>query len=148
MKNLIQSTKFKKSISFLLAIIFFGFTIYFLIGNSDYFLGFASFICIIAGALLIIEVINTTKATPKVKEEPLDEDARWIKVCEHLIGSSFNVNLVVPILENKFTIERVNSTTEKSQYELWIEVLNFLCQIRYFGNTFDELKSKFTIKNK
>lgn len=148
MKNLIQSTKFKKSISFLSAIVFFGFAIYFLIGNSDYFLGFASFICIITGALLIVEAINTTKAKPKVEEELLDEDARWIKVCEHLIGSSFNVNLVVPILENKFTIERVDSTTEKSQYELWIEVLNFLYQIRYFGNTFDELKSKFTIKNK
>ena len=91
MKNLILSTKFKKSISFLLAIVFFGFAIYFLIGNSDYFLGFASFVCIIAGAFLIIEVINITKAIPKVEEELLDEDARWRKVCEHFICSRFSI---------------------------------------------------------
>ncbi len=148
MKNLILSTKFKKSISFLLAIVFFGFAIYFLIGNSDYFLGFASFVCIIAGAFLIIEVINITKAIPKVEEELLDEDARWRKVCEHFICSRFSIKNTIPILENKFTIERFNSNSKEDQYELWVDVLDFLSQIRYFGNTFDELKSKFTIKNK
>lgn len=148
MKRLIQSINLKQSILFLLAIVLLGFAVYFLVGNSDYFLGFASFVCIIAGALLIIEAITVTETKPKFNEELLDEDARWIKVCEHIIGSSFNINLVVPILENKFTIERVNSATEKSQYELWIEVLDFLYQIKYFGNTFNELKSKFTIKNK
>lgn len=148
MKRLIQSINFKQSILFLLAIVLLGFAVYFLVGNSDYFLGFASFVCIIAGALLIVEAINVTETKPKVEEELLNEDARWRKVCEHIICTSFNVNIVVPILENKFTIEKVNSTTQKSQYELWIEVLDFLSQIRYFGNAFDDLKSKFTIKSK
>jgi len=148
MKKLIQSLNLKQSILFLIAITFFGFAIYFSVGNYDYFLWFGSFVCIISGALLLVEVITTTETKPKVDEELLDEDARWRKVCEHIICSMFNINIVVPILEEKFTIERINSTNEESQYKLWVDVLDFVSHIRYFGNTIDELKKTFTIKNK
>jgi len=148
MTRLIQSIKFKKSISFILAIVFFGFAIYFIIESPDYFLTVDYFVAIIILAFFIFEGIKTIKTTPKIEEELLDEDARWIKVCEHFIYSRFSIKNTIPILENKFTIERVNSNSKEDQYELWVDVLDFLSQIRYFGNTIDELKSKFTIKNK
>lgn len=92
--------------------------------------------------------IAITEIKIKNDTEPFDEDTRWRKVCEHFICSRFSIKNTIPILENKFTIERVNSNNKEDQYELWVDVLDFLSQIRYFGNTIDELKSKFTIKNK
>lgn len=95
-----------------------------------------------------MEIIETIQTKPKNNVEILDEDACWRIVCEHLICSRFNHRIIIPILEKKFIIEQVNCNTNISQYELWINVLDFLSNIRYFGNTFNELKEKYIIKNK
>lgn len=147
MTKLIQSTKFKKLILFTSGIIILCFAMLFLIGNSDYFLSFASFVCIIVGLFFIIEAINVSEATPIVSEEVLDEDARWRVVGEHIIDCMFG-DKVIHILESEFTIQRVNSTTEESQAKLWDDVLDLMSNKKYFGNTLNELKKTFTIKNK
>lgn len=79
--------------------------------------------------------------------ELLDEDARWRIVFEHIIDCMFG-DKVISILESEFTIERINSDKEESQAKLWSDVLDFISNQNTFGNTIDELKSKFTIKNK
>lgn len=91
--------------------------------------------------------ISMSEIKPKVNEELLDEDARWRIVFEHIIDCMFG-DKVISILESEFTIERVNSNKEESQVKLWSEVLDFISNQNTFGNTIDELKSKFTIKNK
>jgi len=68
MTRLIQSIKFKKSISFILAIVFFGFAIYFIIESPDYFLTVDYFVAIIILAFFIFEGIKTIKKHLKSKK--------------------------------------------------------------------------------
>lgn len=147
MIKLIKSAKFKKTISFTIAILLIGFAIYITTLDYDYFLGIGCSVFIIAGILLIIEAINITETKPKIQTEALDEDALWRVVCEHIIDCMFS-DKVIHILESEFIIKRVDSSIEESQSKLWEDVLDYISNQKYFGNTINELKSKFTIKNK
>ena len=84
MIKLIKSAKFKKTISFTIAILLIGFAIYITTLDYDYFLGIGCSVFIIAGILLIIEAINITETKPKIQTKALDEDALWRVVCEHI----------------------------------------------------------------